>query len=119
MLQINCKIVRNGLLLADVTYGDYASFEDAAAKISAEVCDLADADFGYFGQFNTKITDNDDYFFAWTCDYEYISEIVENNGFTIRQVTDNRNAKANSVSWNIISTTSNDLADVQKYLGMD
>ena len=54
MIQINFKIVRNGFNVCDVTYGDYNSFEDAAAQISKEVTDLANTKVGYFGHFNEK-----------------------------------------------------------------
>ena len=58
MIQINFKIVRNGFNVCNVTYGDYNSFEDAAAQISKEVTELTNASVGYFSQFNKKMVDD-------------------------------------------------------------
>lgn len=119
MIQINFKIVRNGFNVCDVTYGDYNSFEDAAAQISKEVTDLANTKVGYFGHFNEKKVGGE-YRFAWCCSWEIIDEIIDNNGFYIGDAGKCYNRdRDNELEWKIVVTTSNSLKDIQKYLGME
>lgn len=119
MIQINFKIVRNGFNVCNVTYGDYNSFEDAAAQISKEVTELTNASVGYFSQFNKKMADGD-YRFAWGCSWESIEEIVANNGLSIGDAGKCYNKdRDNSLHWEIVVSTSNSLTDVQRYLGME
>ena len=115
MIQINFKIVRNGFNVCNVTYGDYNSFEDAAAQISKEVTELTNASVGYFSQFNQKMAEGDNRF-AWGCSWESIEEIVANNGFYICDANGDRD---NNLHWKIAVNTSTSLEDVQKYLGME
>ena len=119
MIQINFKIVRNGFNVCNVTYGDYNSFEDAAAQISKEVTELTNASVGYFSRFNQKMVKGD-HLFVWGCSWESIDEIIANNGFYICD-RDNNNLhwKDNNLHWKIVVNTSTSLEDVPKYLGME
>ena len=114
MIQIKFKIVRNGFNVCNVTYGDYNSFENAAAQISKEATELSNASVGYFSQFNKKMADGD-HRFAWGCSWESIEEIVANNGFYICDA----NGEDNYLIWKIVVNTSTSLEDVPKYLGME
>ena len=119
MIQINFKIVRNGFNVCDVTYGDYNSFEDAAAQISKEVTELANASVGYFSRFNQKMAEGDNRF-ALDCSWDNIEEIVANNGMSIGDADNCYNRdRDNSLHWEIVVSTSASLTDVQRYLGME
>ena len=119
MIQINFKIVRNGLNVCNVTYGNYDSFKDAAEQISKEATELTNASVGYFSQFNRKKVDGD-YRFSWNCSWENVEEIVANNGLFIgdawRCYSRDRD---NTLNWEIVVSTSTSLQDVPKYLEME
>ena len=117
MISINFKVVRNGFTMCDVTYGNYKSFEDASARISAEVTELANASVGYFSQFNKKMVGGD-YRFAWSCSWDSVDEIMENRGFSIGDVGSSFN-RDNRLEWNIVVSTSHSVKDKDRYLGME
>lgn len=114
MIQVNFKIVRNGFTIVDVTYGNYNTFIDAANSISKDVKDLETAEVGYFSHFNTKMSDNE-YKFAWNCDWYCAEEIVDCGYFEIGDVG-KRNE--NYARWEIIVKTSKEFDDKEKALKM-
>lgn len=116
MLKINFKVVRNGLTLIDAVGITYYNFADAAKAISNDVEELSNSNDGYFSQFNKKLNENEnDYKFAWNCDWNSIAEII---GYGCFEMWENGKSGINSVCWKIVADTSDKITDKELALKM-
>ena len=88
----------NGVEIANITYGEFATLKEAAEQISKEATQIVESKSGYFGHFNDQMrSDGSDYKFAWFGSWDD-TELIES--CSIYWIYEN---KGTFLEWNILT----------------